>query len=244
MPEPVHSPWEESLAAAFSLVLGRPVLEDTGDYAAWYCCPDLSYELFESGFPREPLAAGEIVAAPFASMPVLGELFDGWDLFAPHWSIDLGASLFFGEDGELLPGRAVETPISGRELGSELIARKVKTKKLARAYPTVLFRVHTDGSLFGALQAVTGTHRGRDHLLPLDPESGVRKRWNKRFAQLDDSALADHLRNLFRTEDSARAYGAYHLGTDDPSHGYLPHPVTTAWRFGEAQAWSAVTIAS
>ncbi|WP_405180665.1 hypothetical protein OG225_05370 [Nocardia sp. NBC_01377] len=244
MPEPVRSPWEESLAAAFSLVLERPVLEDTGEYAAWYSCSDLSSELFDAGFPLEPLAAGEVVGDPFASIPVLGKLFEGWDLFAPHWSIDLGASLFFGEDDELLPGREVEAAISGRELGTELIARKVKAKKLADAYPTVLFRVHTDGSLFGAIQALTGTHRGRDHLFPLDPEAGVRKRWNRRFAELDDSALADHLRNLFRTEDYARAYGAYHLGTDDPSHGYLPHPVTTAWRFGEAQAWSAVTSAS
>lgn len=229
---------DENLTAAFSMILDRPVPDDPGAYAAWYCCHDLSYELFESGFDPAPLAEGEIVRAPFPTIPDLGALFEGWDLFAPHWTIDLGRSRFFADDEELVPG--LEAGLSGRQLGRELRTRGIDPEELTEAYPTVVFRVHTDGSLFDAMRTLTGTHRGAEHLLPLTPAHGVHESWNRRFAELPDPALADHLRNLFRTEHSARSDGAYHLGTKSPAPDAFPE-VITAWQFGEAQAWSAVT---
>lgn len=233
------SSWDDSLATAFDVILERPVRTDPGTYAAWYCCHDLPYELFDADFDPRVLADGHIARAPFTAIPALGELLEGWDLFAAHWSIDLGASLFFADDDELVPG--LTDGLSGRELGRELVRRGIAPPRLADSYPSIIFRLHTDGSLFDALRTLTGTHRGPTHLHPLAPAHGVRERWRKRFADLDDPALTDHLSNLFRTEDSARSAGAYHLGTRNPSPETLPE-VVTAWRFGEGQAWSAVTV--
>lgn len=231
-------PWNDQLAAAFALLLDRPVHTDTGRYAAWYSCADLGIELFEEGFDPAPLAAGEIVRAPFAALPELGELLAGWDRFAPFWSIDLGGSLIQADTDDL-PGLA--DGLTGRAFGAALAEHGIDPGDLADAYPTVVFRVHTDGTLFDALDTLTGTHRGPGHLAPLSPAHGIDPGWQERLTAVPDPALADHLRDLHRTADSARANGALRLGATDPSHGLLPGPVTAAWQFGEGQAWSAIT---
>ncbi|MGN2637729.1 hypothetical protein ACTD5D_16340 [Nocardia takedensis] len=238
MPALAPTSWDATLAEAFSLVLDRPILEDSGRYAAWYACPDLSYELFEEGFDPELFASGEVVGPPFEAIPGLGELFQGWDRFAAQWTIDLGESIVRADD-EGLPG--LTDGLTGREFGSGMSGRGLAPEDLIDSGPEVIFRVHTDGTLFDAMRALTGTHRGPDHLAALEVAHGLADDWDRRFAALGDRAVADHLRDLFRTEDSARAYGAFHLGKSDPSHGAIPHPVVTAWRFGEGQAWSAIT---
>ncbi|MGV9305491.1 hypothetical protein ACWDLG_19110 [Nonomuraea sp. NPDC003727] len=233
--------WDAALSRAFAILLGRPLetFDTRATYAAYYACHDLSLELFDEGFDVAPLVRGEIVRAPFPSMPILGELFDGWDLMAPHWTIDLGNSLFYGEDsGHGVDG--LESGLPGAELGRTLVERGMKPRDLSKAFPLVAFRVHSDGSLLDAMRVITGTMRGPDHLTSLDPTGGVEGRWKKRLSTVDHPGLRDHLLNLCRDEDTARAYGAFYLENENPGYGTPPHPVVAAWQFGEAEAWSAV----
>jgi hypothetical protein len=237
--------WDDALRHAFAILLGRP-LEEFPDatYAAYYDCNDLAIELFEESFDLGPLASGEIVRPPFPTIPQLGELLKGWDLIAPHWSIDLGQSIFEATEINSGAERGVpelDSPILGRDLGRVLIERSLSPEDLHETFPDIQFRAHTDGSLFDAMRFVTGTHRGPELLLKprYDEDWGFDPVWQEKLAAIGHQGLRDALRNLCRTENMARADGAYYLGAKEPHFGE-PRHVVAAWRFGEAQAWSAV----
>ncbi|MEU4224608.1 hypothetical protein AB0F17_09955 [Nonomuraea sp. NPDC026600] len=234
--------WDDTLARAFAVLLGKPVDEydPNASYGVYYCCDDLSLELFKKGFDIGPVVRGELVRAPFPTIPILGELLEGWDEIAPHWTIDLGRSLFYGEDsGHGIDG--LEGGLPGAELGRILVERGMKPADLKQAYMTVMLRAHTDGSLMDAMRVATGTLRGPDHLFPLEPAYGVDPRWDGPLSSIAHPGLSAHLRNLCRDEDTARADGAFYFGSDAGwTDDALPYPVVAGWRFGEAQAWSAV----
>ncbi|XVU20970.1 hypothetical protein ACQPZJ_27285 [Actinoplanes sp. CA-054009] len=240
----VTDEWQQTLAEGFSVLLGRPLdeFDPTTSYAVYYSCGDLADDLFAKGFDVAPLARGEIVHPPFASMPVLGTLLEEWDLIAPHWSIDLGRSTFRAAvegDGAEVGVPELDAGLPGTDLGRLLIERDLTPRDLRDAYPEVEFRVHTDGSLLGALAAATGATRGPDHLFPLSPDWGVDPACDERLAAVPHPALRDHLRHLSRTRDSARSNGAFYLGAKDP--GFTPpRPVVAAWQVGESQSWTAV----
>lgn len=235
--------WEKALEDGFSALLGKPVGDAAGEHAVFHCCPDMSAELFDEGFPARPFAEGVVVGAPFAELPVLGELLAGWDLVAPHWAVDLGGTLFrAGEDsggGEVgvpeLDGRWV----SGRELGGLLVERGIDAGELADAYPQVLLRARVDGTLLDALRTATGLHRGPDGLVELSPAHGVAAEWDRALDAVGHAGVRDHLKHLCRTEDSARAHGAHYLGAREPWDA-PPHEAVATWRMGEAQSWTAV----
>ncbi|MDF5757359.1 hypothetical protein [Spongiactinospora sp. TRM90649] len=237
----VQNAWDDALAQAFAILLGKPLEDFDADamYATYYSCSDLSLELFDEDFDVAPLARGEIVSAPFSSVPILGELFEGWDLIAPQWAIDLGNSIFYSEDA-VHGVNGLESGLPGVELGRILVERGMKTSDLSEAFPLVAFRVHSDGSLLDAMRVITGTMRGPEHLMPLEPEYGVEDRWRSRLAAIEHPGLRDHLMNLCRENDTARGYGALYLEDENPGYGIPPHPAIAAWRFGEGQAWSAV----
>jgi hypothetical protein len=236
--------WDDALRQAFAILLGRRLEEfPQATYAAYYHCSDLAFELFEEGFDPGPFTRGEIVHAPFATIPELGELLQGWDLITPHWSIDLGQSIFVAaeENGGAAYGLPeLDSPILGRDLGRILTERCIRPEDICETGPDIQFRAHTDGSLFDAMRFVTGTHRGPDHLLGYDPDSGVDPDWEEKLITIGHPGLRDALRQLCRTEDSARAYGAYYLGSEEPHYIEDTRQVVAAWRFGEGHAWSAV----
>ncbi|MEU8660063.1 hypothetical protein [Actinoplanes philippinensis] len=188
------------------------------------------------------LARGEIVHPPYPSIPILGELLEGWDLIAPHWSIDLGRSLFrAGDTGE---GAALGLPhldegMTGADLGRELVERRWKPRKLRKTFPEIDFRIHTDGSLYDAMRAATATMTGPGEIFETGPVHGVEPRWEQALAALPDTDLREHLSNLCRDEQTARSDGAHYLGTRDPGL-QSGAPVVAAWRIGEGQAFSAV----
>ncbi|RBQ16637.1 hypothetical protein DP939_28500 [Spongiactinospora rosea] len=234
--------WDDALTQAFAILLGKPLEDYDADatYGTYYVCPDLSLDLFDRDFDVAPLARGEIVRPPFPSMPILGRLFEGWDRIAPHWTIDLGNSIFYAEDsGHGVDG--LESGLPGVELGRILIERGMKPSDLSKASPLVAFRVHSDGSLLDAMRVITGTMRGPEHLTPLESMYGVEDRWRNRLAAVEHAGLRDHLLDLCRDADSARCDGALYVEDDEnPGCGIPPYPVIAAWEFGEGQAWSAV----
>jgi hypothetical protein len=235
--------WDDALRHAFAILLGRP-LEEFPDatYAAYYDCADLAFDFFKRGFDLGPLARGEIVRPPFPTIPQLGELLRGWDLITPHWSIDLGQSIFEATEINGGADRGVpelDAPMLGRDLGRILTERGLRPEDFSKTFPDIQFRAHTDGSLFDAMRFVTGTHRGPDHLLKARYNDwGFDASWEQKLAAIGHEGLRDALRNLCRTENAARADGAYFLGAD--LHFSKPRQVVAAWRFGEAQAWSWV----
>jgi hypothetical protein len=236
--------WDDALRCAFAILLGRP-LEDfpVAVYAAYYDCGDLALELFQQGFDLGPLTRSEIVRGPFPTIPQLGELLKGWSRIVPYWSIDLGQSIFEATEINSGAERGVpelDAPILGRDLGRVLTERGLSPEDLHETFPDIQFRAHTDGSLFDAMRFVTGTHRGPDHLLkPRYEDWGFDPGWEQKLAAIGHPALRDAMRNLCRTENMARADGAYYLGAKDPHFGE-PRQVAAAWQFGEAQAWAAV----
>jgi hypothetical protein len=168
-------------------------------------------------------------------------MLEGADLILPHWSIDLGHSIFRATNitkGTDFGVPEFNSPILGRDLGRILTERGLTPKDVYRAFPDIQFRAHTDGSLFDAMRFVTGTHRGPDHLLRCDPDRGVDPAWDEKLAAIEHAPLRDALRNICRTAHSARAYGAYYAGAEDPEFGGSLAAVA-AWHFGEGQAWSA-----
>lgn len=234
--------WNDLLSEAFGILLGRPLDEFDQDttYGAFYCCYDLSLELFEEGFDPRVLAG--VAEPPFTTIPALGDLLRGWDLITPHWSIDLAGSMFHAtekDSGTACGVPELEAGLPGAELARILAERSLSPDDLTGTYPHIEFRASTDGSLLAALQAVTGTHRGPDHLFPLSPAHGLDPRWDELLRAVPHPGLRDHLRHLCRTANSARCDGAYFLADADP--GLIrPRPVTAAWAIGEGQAWSAV----
>jgi hypothetical protein len=138
-----------------------------------------------------------------------------------------------------------EAPILGRDFGRILSDRGLDAINMEEGWPEILLRAHTDGSLFDAMRFVTGTHRGPDYLLQCDPDEGVEPTWDEKLAAISNERLRDALRHLCRTGDSARAYGGYYLGVEDPHFKEVPHfkqigQVVAVWRFGEGQGYSAV----
>ncbi|WP_131736055.1 hypothetical protein [Actinomadura roseirufa] len=241
---PQSDDWQDALAKAFSILLGRPLDEFDPDasYAVYYSCGDLAGELFADGFDVGPLAAGEIVHPPFATIPILGTLLEGWDMIAPHWSIDLGRSVFYaGEPGSgaELGVAELDTGLLGADLGRILTERGLTPPDLCKAYPEIEFRAHTDGTLTDAMRTATGTTRGPDHMFPFSPDWGADPEWDQRLAAVAHPGVRDHFRHLCRTMDSARSNGALYLGARDPGFE-PPRSVIAAWQFGEAQSWSAV----
>ncbi|XVV17116.1 hypothetical protein ACQP2X_22885 [Actinoplanes sp. CA-131856] len=240
----VADEWQQALADGFSVLLGRPLdqFDPAASYAVYYSCGDLADDLFAKGFDAAPLARGEIVHPPFASMPVLGTLLEEWDLIAPYWSIDLGRSTFRAAvegDGAEVGVPELDAGLLGTELGRLLSERGLTPRDIRDAYPEVEFRVHSDGSLRGALAVATGAMRGPGHLFALSPGWGVDPDSDERLKDVQHPGLRDHLRHLSRTRDSARSNGALYLGTEDP--GFTPpRPVIAAWRVGESQSWTAV----
>jgi hypothetical protein len=237
--------WEDTLRHAFAILLGRP-LEDYPDatYATYYDCFDLPQHLFEEGFDVGPLARGEIVRPPFPTIPQLGKQLVGWDLITPHWSIDLGQSIFQANrerSGAAYGVPELDSPILGHDLGRILSERGLTPKDVCETLLDIQFRAHTDGSLFDAMRFVTGTHRGPDHLLLPRPDMdwGYEPAWEEKLAAIDHTLLRDALRNLCRDEDTARSEGAYYFGAENR---WLDQPrqVVAAWQFGESQAWSMV----
>jgi hypothetical protein len=237
--------WDEALRKAFAILLGRP-LEEFPDatYAAYCDCPELAIQLFKEGFDLEPLARGEVVHPPFPTMPQLGTLLKGWDLIAPHWSIDLGRSIF--QATEINSGAdhgipELESPILGSDLGPILTERGLTPEDVFKTYPDIQFRTYTDGSLFDAMRFVTGTHHGPDNLIRSHPDRvwGFDPAWEEKLAAVCDLGLRDALCNLCRTQFGARGDGAYYLGPEDP-HFTQSRQMVAAWQFGEAQAWSMV----
>ncbi|GAA4720538.1 hypothetical protein [Phytohabitans rumicis] len=235
--------WYEALSQGFEILLDRPLEEfPEAAYAAYYLCNDLSIELFKAGFDVAPLARGDIVRSPFTAIPELGKLLEGWDLDVPYWSIDLGESIF---EASVVDGGAnhgvpeLDSPLRGRDLGRILTERGLSPQDVYRTFLDIQFRAHTDGSLFDAMRFVTGTHRGPEHLPEYDPNWGVDPSWDAKLAAVEHPGLRDALREICRTEDSARSYGAYYRGaravySADPRH------VVTSWRIGEGQAWKLV----
>lgn len=236
--------WDGSLADGFSILLGRPLgdFDQDAAYALYYSCSDLAQELFEETFDAGVLARGEIVHPPYPSIPVLGELLEGWDLIAPHWSLDLGRSLFRAGDtgaGAALGLPDLDTGMTGTDLGRHLTERQWAPAKLGGTYPEIDFRVHTDGSLVDAMRAATGTMAGPGEIFETGPVHGVDPVWERALAALPATGVREHLSNLCRDEQTARSDGAYYLGAKDPGlQG--SGTVVAAWRFGEGQAWSAV----
>jgi hypothetical protein len=239
--------WNDALRHAFAILLGRP-LENFPDatYAAYYDCFELPYHFFKEGFDVGPLARGEIVRPPFPTIPQLGKQLEAWDLITPHWSIDLGRSIFQACPDINSANYGVPelgSPILGRDLGRILTERGLTPKDVYKTLPDIQFRAHTDGSLFDAMRFVTGTHRGPDHLLRFNPHDfdycEVEPAWEQKLTAISHSLLRDALRSLCLTENEARATGAYYFGAENP---WLEQPsqVVAAWQFGEGQAWSMV----
>jgi hypothetical protein len=235
--------WNEALSEGFAILLGRRLEQfPQATYAAYYDCDDLAVELFKQGFDLAPLARGEIVRAPFETIPELGKLLEGWDLDTPYWSVDLGKSVFEAcvvEGGAQHGVPELDSPIRGQDLGRILIERGLTPQEVYRASPDIQFRAHTDGSLFDAMRFVTGTHRGPDQLRPCEPNWGVDPSWDEKLAAVAHPGLRDALRDICRTEDSARSGGAFYRGADDPHFGG-PRQVVASWRIGEGQAFKTV----
>src|SRR5262245_4311150 len=130
--------WRRDLEDAFGTLLGQSLagFDATTTYAAYYSCSDLSYDLFKEGF--DPAALTEVVHPPFDAIPELGRQLAGWDLITPHWTIDLGRSLFrSGEPGEGaehgLP--ELDEGVTGADLHRLLTERTLTPQQLARTYP-------------------------------------------------------------------------------------------------------------
>ncbi|MFF5081691.1 hypothetical protein ACFY36_31970 [Actinoplanes sp. NPDC000266] len=238
----VTDEWRQALEQGFEVLLGRPLGEfDPGvPYAVYYSCGDLVDDLFAKGFDVGPLAG--IVSPPFTTMPMLRTLLADWDLIAPHWSFDLSRSVFraaVAGDGAEVGVPELDAGLLGSELGQSLTERGLDPRDIRDAYPEAEFRLHTDGSLLGALAAATGAMRGPDHLFALSPDWGVDPTSDERLKAVHHPGLREHLRHLSRTRDSARSNGAYYLGAEDP--GFTPpRPVIAAWVVGESQSWTAV----
>lgn len=235
--------WYEALSQGFEVLLGRPVEEfPEATYAAYYLCDEVSFELFGAGFDVAPLARGEIARSPFATIPELRKILEGWDLDVPYWSIDLGESVFestLNEGGASHGVPELDAPLSGRDLGRILTERGLTPQDVRQANVYVQFRAHTDGSLFDAMRFVTGTHRGPDHLPSYEPSWGVDPSWDEKLATVEHPGLRDALREVCRTEDSARSYGAYYRGAK-AVHPADTRDVVASWRIGEGQAWKMV----
>lgn len=257
--------WRESLAGAFRILLGRPLTEFDPDasYEFYYCCPAVTDTLFGfnksgehlPGFDTEVLARGDIVDPPFPTIPGFQNHIDGWDAVIPQagWSFDLGRSVYWenepGAGTQIgVPGLAAGLP--GTELGQILAERRLTPTHLKPARPTVGLRVPGDGSLFGAMCAATATQRGPGHYFDPEMSYGFDPGWDRRLAAVTYPGLGDHLRHLCRTEDMARADGAYYSGRVDAEEadrltesvlGSTAHgTVIAAWEYGEGHATSAV----
>ncbi|MEV6345638.1 hypothetical protein [Actinoplanes sp. NPDC051851] len=228
------------LAEGFAILLGRPLedFEQDATYAVVHSGDDAADELFRRSFDVGVLARGEIVHPPYPSFPVLGDLLVGWAPDPPLWSIDLGRSFVRAGDpgdGAEIGLPELDTGMTGAEIGRVLAERGWRPKRLRRAYPEIEFRVHTDGTLVGAMRAATGTMGTIGHTGPVP---GVEPEWERALAALP-AELRDHLSVFCRDENSVRSSGAFYLGAEDP--GLLrPAPVVAAWHYGESQAWTAV----
>jgi hypothetical protein len=261
--------WWDALTGAFRILLGRPLTEFDPDasYDFYYCCPAVTDTLFgfnESdehlpGFDAEALARGDIVDPPFLTIPGFQDHIDDWDAMIPQagWSYDLGRSVY--RESEPGAGTQVGVPglaagLQGTELGRILIERQLTPTHLKPARPIVSLRVPSDGSLFGAMCAATATQRGPGHYFDPEMTYGFDPGWEQRLAAVTYPGLRDHLSHLCRTEDMARADGAYYSGRADAKEadrlaesvlGSTAHgQVIASWEFGEGHATSAVVQAA
>jgi hypothetical protein len=229
--------WESDLAIAFEALLGRRLddFDPTATYVLYHWDDIMSAEYLEcfGGAGR----LGSVLRPEHPEYADSGEHPLSW----ARWSLDLGRSLFFLDADDADSGEGDDRVAT---TGSVLAAQDPDT---AGEVLTVLARVETDGTLFGAMRAATWTMgRPGDPLLQIGTGVRVEETWEKTLERVAPPALRNHLRMLCLTDYSARAEGAFYSGAhrcpidlrwiaEQPGH-----TLVAGWEFGEGQASSAV----
>jgi hypothetical protein len=267
-PTTVPSAWERELADAFEVLLGAPLdaFPTESAYAFHHWSDFMSFEVLDDlvtgGTDLDAVARGELTdggryhgeEVPF-----------GWN----GWTLDLGRSIWLLEEDAFGPDafgtsvgaavRAASTDtggsswsISGADLARVLAAHREELDGIdsEEVMPSLLLRIHTDGTLFDTMRAATWTTGGPADLVPLTPGDEahltVEPVWEERLGRVPDLRLRNHLRMLCLTAHSARGYGGYYLGPGGCSFdlgeiGDRPgNEAVAGWEFGEGQASSAV----
>jgi hypothetical protein len=227
--------WEEQLADAFEILLGRPLVEfdPKATYALYFWNEYMSEEFY--GFYGDD--ALRSVVAPLS--PIVCSMEWG------RWSIDLGRSVFIFDDDDLAQFdfgpravaalRAVSRDAADLYLTGADLAQVMRGHNglldLRKVQLTVLARVHTDGTLFGAMRAATWTMGGPENLTTSRPDwFVVEPRWKAELARIPHPGLRTHLENLCDDEVGMSYVGAeycpwpQHWLTGQPGHTFV-----TAW---------------
>ncbi|MGX2998565.1 hypothetical protein JNUCC64_30600 [Streptomyces sp. JNUCC 64] len=268
VPDPLTArrTWRNELAHAFEVLLGGPLdaFPAEGGYACYHWDDLGQYDALTG------LLGGRVdLAAVARGGPVTGDHeAEGDPSGRDRWSYDLGRSVWLfeadalGADGPFgqatgpalravsLPAPDSERAVHGADFARVLAERDGGPAGIDEAEltgrTTLLARIGTDGTLFGAMRAATGTLGGPDGLTGFQKGVEVAPEWEEELRRVPDARLRDHLRMLSLAEEDARCDGAYYLGPGRCSGDFdwiaaLPgHQAVAGWEFGEGQASSAV----
>ena len=234
--------WDEQLAGAFAILLGRPLgdFDPKATYVLYHWDDVMSAEFCEY-FEDPPLGS---VAPP---LPEAGDEPLSWG----QWSFDLGRSVFRIDDVPDQAGAALraisrdpsEVVVTGADLAPVAAEHE---DLLGEAFLAVLARVDTDGTLFDAMRAATWTMGGPAGLTSPPARAVVEQEWQAALDRVTDPALRGHLQVLCLDAHWARSEGAYYSGTGQcpgDLHWLTQQPgysFVTGWEFGEGQAASAI----
>ncbi|GAA0269582.1 hypothetical protein [Cryptosporangium japonicum] len=252
--------WQQELTTAFEILLGRPLgtFSTSSRYVVYAWADEMSADAFDDLFHGDldlaTIADGELIDEPGEPH----EAMLSWDRFA----VDHGRSVWSIEDGVVddlgvvaadlrAAGRRDDSTwtIAGADLARVLLAHRDTLDEAetddAAGDVHWLQRVHTDGTLAGAMRAATWTLDGPSGLLPPADAVGVEPEWAEALTGVGDPRLRDHLRMLCLTAHSARSEGAYYLGRGysfcfEVIAGRPGHEVVAGWEFGEGQGALAV----
>lgn len=239
--------WEEQLAGAFEILLGRSLdgYDPKATYVLYHWDDVFSSELFYH--VKDAALLGSTVSGR-----ALGAQDEPFSL--GRWSLDLGRSLIGLDDCDELDPAVVaalraasldesEIEVTGADLARILAGPQGLPEDV---FLTVIARVATSGTLFDAMRAATWTMGGPGDLAPAPDEAEVDADWEPALARVAHPGLRGHLVNLCLDPQWARSDGAYYSGTGEPpaelgSFAELPgHEFVTGWEFGEGQASSAI----
>ena len=239
--------WEEQLADAFELILGRSL--DTYDtkatYVLYHWDDVMSSELFY-----------HLKDASLLGSTVSGLAFGAEDhpFSVARWNRDIGRSLISLDDHHTLIPAVVsalrtassddsEVVLTGAALAQALAGSQDLPEDV---FLTLIARVVTSGTFFDALRAATWTMGGPADLAPAPTEAEIDADWEPVLARVAHPALRGHLSHLFLDAQWARSEGAYYSGVGKPPTGCgrlveePGHEFVTGWEFGEGQASSAI----
>ena len=243
--------WEEQLADAFGILLGRPLedFDSTPAYALYHWDRYMS-EGFCGYFGDIPL--GSVVP------PLRGDGSE-YPLDWGRWGIDLGRSIFeFRDDHAALEqpvGAALRTVsrdasrvcVTGADLAPVSAGHDGLFNDFDDIWLTVMARADTDGTLFGAMRAATWTMGGPADLRTPDcSEAVVEPEWQATLERIPDPVLRSHIQLLGQKGRCACCAGVYYSGTEycpdalewlasQPGYAFVP-----GWELGEFEGSSAI----